>query len=97
MTAPIARDANKVPAVVNEAADGKKAVPTELVIKRADDTTFEQISQNNPLPTVQTGSYVRLSTEPKPTKSDGVKDGNDLLLVDTGQVFVFYKDVWREI
>jgi hypothetical protein len=49
------------------------------------------------LDVVLTGSYVRLSTEEKPTVDDGVKDGNDLLLVDTGQVFVFYQGVWREV
>ncbi len=42
-----------------------------------------------------TGSYVRLSTEAKPTT--GVQDGNDLLEVDTGKVFVFYSGSWREI
>lgn len=40
----------------------------------------------------QTGSYVRLSTEPKPT--NGIKDGDDLLLVDTKEVFIFYKGTW---
>lgn len=40
------------------------------------------------------GSYVRLSTEPKPTAADGVGDGDDLLLVDTKQVYIFYKGTW---
>jgi hypothetical protein len=44
--------------------------------------------------TEESGSYVRLSTEPKPTAADGVKDGNDLLLVDTKQVYIFYKGTW---
>jgi hypothetical protein len=45
--------------------------------------------------TTLTGSFVRLSTEPKPTT--GVQDGNDLLEVDTGKVFVYYSGTWREI
>jgi hypothetical protein len=40
------------------------------------------------------GSYIRLSTEPKPTAADGVKDGDDLLLVDTKEVFIYYKGTW---
>jgi hypothetical protein len=43
------------------------------------------------------GSYVRLSTETNPTEVDGVKDGDDLLEVDTGKVFIFYSGEWREI
>ena len=45
-------------------------------------------------PKVQlTGSFVRESTEPFP---QGV-EGNDLLLWDTGQVFVHDGTEWREI
>ncbi len=48
--------------------------------------------------TVLTGSYVRLSAEPKPTPEiDGVNDGNTLMLVDTGQVFKYYKGEWYEL
>lgn len=57
--------------------------------------TFKPLE--NPSEISLSGSYTRLSTEPKPTASDGVVDGNDLLEVDTGRVFVFYKGVWREI
>ncbi|MDF2854227.1 MAG: hypothetical protein K0Q87_78 [Neobacillus sp.] len=56
-----------------------------------------EVNSDGSLSVSLTGSYTRLSTEPKPTVSDGAKDGNDLLLVDTGQVFVFYQGVWREI
>lgn len=41
-----------------------------------------------------TGSHVRLSTEPKPTVADGAKDGDDLILVDTKQVYIFYNGTW---
>jgi hypothetical protein len=41
------------------------------------------------------GSYVALSTEPKPT--EGVKDGDSLILVDTKQVFKFYAGEWWEL
>lgn len=45
-----------------------------------------------------TGSFVRLSTEPKPTpETDGVQDGNSLTLVDTGQIFKFYQGSWWEL
>lgn len=45
-----------------------------------------------------TGSYTRLSTEPKPTAAaDRVKDGNSLTLVDTGQVFKYYQSKWWEL
>ena len=40
------------------------------------------------------GSFVRLSTEPKPTVADGARDGDDLLLVDTGAVYIYYKGTW---
>lgn len=42
----------------------------------------------------QSGSYVRLSTEPKPTSADGVNDGDDLLIVDTKDVYIYYKGTW---
>lgn len=56
---------------------------------------YLETGERNPLPTKVTGSFVRLSTEPKPTT--GVQDGNDLLEVDTGKVFVYYSGSWREI
>jgi hypothetical protein len=40
------------------------------------------------------GSFYRLAAEPKPTSADGVQDGDDLLLVDTKETFIFYKGVW---
>jgi hypothetical protein len=40
------------------------------------------------------GSFVILSTEPKPTSDDGAKDGDDLLIVDTKDVYIFYQGVW---
>ena len=46
---------------------------------------------------VSDGEWYRLSTETKPTAADGVKDGHNLLLVDTGQVFVYYSSQWREL
>lgn len=57
----------------------------------------KQTGVNNPLPVQLSGSYVKLSTEPKPTAAQGAVDGNDLLEVDTGKVFVFYAGTWREI
>ncbi len=51
--------------------------------------------------TVRTNSYIRLSTEPKPTTEEGVKEGDDLLDLDTATgaatVYVFYSGEWREI
>ena len=49
------------------------------------------------------GSYVRLSTEPLPTpEADGVKDGNDLLVIDpadkrNNKVYIYRTGVWREV
>jgi len=48
------------------------------------------------------GSYVRLSTEPLPTVADGVKDGNDLLVVDpadknNNKVYIYRTGAWREV
>lgn len=49
-----------------------------------------------------TGSYVRLSTEPLPTpEADGVKDGNDLLVIDptdkrNNKVYIYRTGAWRE-
>lgn len=41
-----------------------------------------------------TGSFIRLAAEPKPTMGDGAQDGDDLLLVDSKEVYIFYKGVW---
>jgi hypothetical protein len=61
-------------------------------------TSARDDGTGNPVTDVQvTGSFERLSTEPKPTAADGVKDGNTLMLVDTAQVFKFYKGVWYEL
>jgi hypothetical protein len=50
-----------------------------------------------PMPKVATrltGTFVRLANEPKPTTADGVEDGDDLLLVDTKEVYIYYKGAW---
>ena len=49
-----------------------------------------------------TGSYVCLSTEIKPTEADGVKDGDDLLEINTtdktlNKVYIYRTGAWREI
>ena len=52
---------------------------------------------SRPMPKVaakMTGSWYRLAAEAKPTATDGVVDGDDLLLVDTGAVFIYYKGTW---
>lgn len=61
MSRPINADIKGVKAVVNEAVDGIQAVPTELVIKAADDSTFKQITDEFPMPTKLTGSNVTLA------------------------------------
>jgi hypothetical protein len=50
-----------------------------------------------PMPKTATrlvGSWVRLAAEAKPTAADGVQDGDDLLLVDTKAVYIYYKGTW---
>jgi hypothetical protein len=50
-----------------------------------------------PMPKTSTrlvGSWIRLAAEAKPTAADGVQDGDDLLLVDTKESFIFYKGTW---
>jgi hypothetical protein len=42
----------------------------------------------------EAGSFVRLNAELKPTAADGAKDGDDLLIVDTGEVYIYYKGTW---
>lgn len=42
----------------------------------------------------QSGSWFRLAAEVKPTEVDGVQNGDDLLIVDTKEVYIFYKGVW---
>ncbi|MBP1990201.1 hypothetical protein [Paenibacillus eucommiae] len=51
-------DANAVKAIVNEATNGMKAVPVEIVIKRTDDSTFDQTNAGNGVPVVVTGTSV---------------------------------------
>lgn len=92
MTGPIEKDGNKVPAIVNEAFDGKKAVPTELVVKRTDDSTFEQVNESNGLPVKVTGNYVGYSTETKPT--EGVNKGDGFLELDTKDVYFYDGTTW---
>jgi hypothetical protein len=62
ISTPIYSSPNGIAAIVDEANDGVKALPTELVVKKDDDSTFEQVSATNPLPVsgaVQlTGSYI---------------------------------------
>lgn len=50
MSRPINHDVGKIRAIVNEANDGIQVVPSELVIKAADDSTFTQISDTTPMP-----------------------------------------------
>jgi hypothetical protein len=50
---------------------------------------------DNGVPLMQIrGSFFRLSSETKPTSADGVKDGDDLLIVDTKDVYIYYKGTW---
>lgn len=63
MRTPIAQDPNMVKAVVNEANDGLKATPAELVIKAMDDSTFTQVNESNPLPVKMSGG-VELNVDP---------------------------------
>jgi len=37
-------------------------------------------------------TYYRLSTEPQPTEAN---DGDELIIVDTGAVFIYYAGEWR--
>lgn len=59
MNTAIPNDPNTTRAVVNEANDGIKAVPVELVTKANDDSTFTQVSANNGLHVQVTGSNVK--------------------------------------
>lgn len=63
MRTPIAQDPNMVKAIVNEANDGLKATPAELVIKAMDDSTFTQVNESNPLPVKMSGD-VELNVDP---------------------------------
>ncbi|MDF2726307.1 MAG: hypothetical protein K0Q59_5985 [Paenibacillus sp.] len=59
------------------------------------------VSVAHPLPVTGSvsfsGSFLRTSSEAKPTGADGAKDGDSLLLVDTRQVFKFYNGGWWEL
>jgi hypothetical protein len=49
MKTAIGADPNNAKAIVDEANNGLKAVPVELVTKAADDSTFTQVGASNPL------------------------------------------------
>jgi hypothetical protein len=66
-------------------------VPLQYFNKTTDQFEVQEGS-NGAANVLLAGSHIRLSTEPKPT--DGVKDGDDLLLVDTKEVYIFYKGTW---
>lgn len=72
-------------------------------LKSLEDKIDAIIDGSSPAVTQLSGSYVRLSTEPLPTpEADGVKDGNDLLVVDltdknNNKVYVYRTGAWREI
>ena len=69
----------RVYAIADEANDGIKAVPAELVVKAADDSTFTQISESNPLPVKMDG--VELSIDPSsplPVTGDVQLTGSNL-------------------
>ena len=83
------------------------ADPTENTLlarlKSLEDKIDAITDGTSPAVTQLSGSYVRLSTEPLPTpEADGVKDGNDLLVVDpadknNNKVYVYRTGAWREI
>lgn len=107
MSTEIQRDPNNRPSVVDEAHNGLKAVPVELVVKADDDSTFSQINGGNGLPVQFTssaenpihtvtelkGSYVRQSTAPRPSG----KEGDRLFLWDTREVFLHDGTEWRDV
>lgn len=94
MSTAIANDPNTIRAVVNEAKDGIKAVPTELVLKAADDSTFTQVSESNPVPTKLMGSYVGYSTDNKSAIAPNPKRGDDFLELNTGNVYIYDGSGW---
>ena len=61
MSTAIPADPNNVRAVVDEANDGKKAVPVELVLKRNDDSTFDQVNDGKSLPVADSAVLAKLS------------------------------------
>lgn len=52
----------------------------------------QKVEADQPLPVSLYGTFVRLSTEPKPSGSEG----DTLLLYDTKQVFIHDGTDWRE-
>jgi len=77
-------------------AEGKQAVKASELEAKIDtlNAKLDAITDGTtPATTQLTGSFVRESTEPFP---QGV-EGNDLLLWDTGQVFVHDGTEWREL
>lgn len=94
MNTAIPNDPNTTRAVVNEANDGIKAVPVELVTKANDDSTFTQVSANNGLPVQLTGRNVELIATPfnafAVTDTDYILSfaGNKSLLSDYKELFL---------
>lgn len=43
------------------------------------------------------GSYVRASTDPKPTVAEGAREGDTLYLWDTGEAFIHDGTNWRAV
>ena len=87
------------------AALGSAALGKGMQIAGTDGTNARAIktTADGTMLTQPTGSYVRLSTETLPTaEADGVKDGNDLLVIDVvdknnNKVYVYRTGAWREI
>lgn len=42
----------------------------------------------------KTNTFMKLSGEVKPTSIDGARDGDGLLLIDTKDIYIFYKGTW---
>jgi len=61
MSTAIPNDPNNVRAVVDEANDGIKAVPVEVVIKREDNSTFDQVNSNNSFPVTDASVLSKLA------------------------------------
>lgn len=86
----------------NQAAYGNTRRSDDTIVNAADG-----INEDGSLNVVITGSdvnlgggssaktYNRLSAEAKP--STGINDGDSLLIVDTGDVYVYYSGQWRLI
>lgn len=42
----------------------------------------------------ETSTFYRLASENKPSDKDGVSEGDNLIIVDTKDIYIFYKGVW---